>query len=214
MRVITGKFRGRKLQAPPGRGVRPPLDRVKEGYFNIVQGQVAGSNFLDLFAGSGSMGIEALSREARRVVFVEKRRDAQAALERNLEHVRLLLPYDPRIRMRPMAPDVEKDAFELLPLDAKEGVSRLAVRGETFRLAFVDPPYDYPHHEALLALIAESGMLDASSLVTIHHHKKRPMPPSVSNGTLEQVRTRAYGQSVLSFYRLAAAEENFSQTPP
>lgn len=199
MRVITGTFRGRRLHAPAGNSVRPPLDRVKEGYFNTVQMEVEGEKFLDLFAGSGSMGIEALSRGARRVVFVEKRSAALAAAESNLEHVRALAPYDPRLRMRPVMEGFEPDAFEILALDAKDAVSRLALRRETFHLVFVDPPYDYPHHEALLALLGESGILEDGAKVTIHHHKKRLLGEQL--GALKKYRVRAYGQSVLSFYQ-------------
>src|ERR687888_348600 len=89
MRVIAGSRKGHRIDAPPGRATRPTSDRVRENVFNLVQGWVEDASVLDLFAGSGAMGIEALSRGASRAVFVEGRKEACRAIERNLDKLRL-----------------------------------------------------------------------------------------------------------------------------
>jgi 16S rRNA (guanine(966)-N(2))-methyltransferase RsmD len=202
MRVITGRFRGRKLYAPPPSKWpgRPPLDRMKQGFFNIIQNDVYESRFLDLFAGTGSMGIEALSRYASRAVFVESHPAALESLYANLEHCRLLAPFDPRMRMRPLMPGVPKDTFEILPLDVHTALRRLEARGEEFDFVFTDPPFGYPRVTDILDSLGKGPLLSESVLVAVHHHKKAVLPESCG-AVLHLWRRRAYGQSVLSFYR-------------
>jgi 16S rRNA (guanine966-N2)-methyltransferase len=123
MRVIAGRFGGRRLSAPPGRLVRPTADRVREALFSIL-GDLGGLDVLDLFAGSGALGLEALSRGARRVVFVERAAAAQAVIEANI--TALGVPAE-EVSLR------RRDVFAALRA-AKEA-------GETYDLVFIDPPY-------------------------------------------------------------------------
>ena len=118
MRVISGKYRGRRLLEPSGRDVRPTADQVKEAVFNIIQFDIEGRRVLDLFAGTGQMGIEALSRGARECVFVDSSRDSLRLVKENLS------------RCGAEAPVVQCDALAYLR------------RGERFDLVFIDPPYD------------------------------------------------------------------------
>ena len=120
MRVITGSARGRKLEQLTGEDVRPTTDRVKEAVFSIIQFNIQGRRFLDLFAGSGQMGIEALSRGAKEAVFVDNRRESADIVRRNLKSTGL----DVNGKVVPM-----------------ESISYLAFNKEPFDIAFLDPPY-------------------------------------------------------------------------
>jgi 16S rRNA (guanine966-N2)-methyltransferase len=138
VRVIGGRARGRTLQAPVLPGLRPTSDRVREAIFDILysRGGVEGRSVVDLFAGSGALGIEALSRGARRAVFVERDRQAAAAIERNLAAV-----HDP---------EDDPQETEVVRADAETYLRR---RPERFDLAFCDPPYDYAGWESLLTVL-------------------------------------------------------------
>lgn len=120
MRVITGSARGRKLEQLSGEEVRPTTDRVKEAVFSIIQFNIQGRRFLDLFAGSGQMGIEALSRGAKEAVFVDNRRESVETVRRNLKSTGL-----------------EKNS-RVVPMDS---VSYLTLNREPFDIVFLDPPY-------------------------------------------------------------------------
>ncbi len=151
MRVIAGTARGLRLDAPPGRSTRPTLDRVRESIFNALTSAdlLAGSVVLDAFAGSGALGIEALSRGAEACVFVERDRAALAALRSNLE----------RTRLADRSTVVPGDAFALLGSSG-----RLA--GRSFGLALLDPPYGTEEWAALLGCIrAETVVIESDHVV-------------------------------------------------
>ncbi|MDO5733193.1 MAG: 16S rRNA (guanine(966)-N(2))-methyltransferase RsmD [Eubacteriales bacterium] len=122
-RVIAGRLRGRKLKTVPGMSTRPTTDRCKEALFNRIQMEVQDADFLDLCAGSGQIGIEALSRGARSVCFVEKSRQAARVIESNLQELGL------------------EDSAELLRMDLKSALQFLDRRQSSFDLIFCDPPY-------------------------------------------------------------------------
>lgn len=145
MRVISGKFRGRPLQVPGGKGVRPTSDRVREALFSVLFERVDGSRVLDLFAGAGSLGIEALSRNAASAIFVEPNRGHVKILERNLSFV--------------------SSPHELWPMKAEAALKKLAARSETFDLIFLDPPYDTSLLDTALEAIAEHGLLAAGGCI-------------------------------------------------
>ena len=121
MRVISGSARGKVLEAVQGMDTRPTTDRVKESVFNILQFRIAGADMLDLFAGTGQMGIEALSRGAAHAVFVDQAPRAVRVVERNLAAARV------------------KDRAEVMRADYRQALERL--RGQTFNVIFLDPPY-------------------------------------------------------------------------
>jgi len=189
-RVIAGSARGLRLVAPAA-GARPLGDRLKEALFAILEPELQGAAFLDLFAGSGAAGIEALSRGAARVVFVDRSADAFAATTRNLQATRLAA--------RGLI--VRGDAIAWL-----RGTGR---REGPFRAILVDPPYDEPAlSTAALEEIAAAGpgVLLASDGVLVAKHARRN-PPAARIGLLASVRERRFGESGLTFLRWQADEE-------
>ncbi len=178
MRVITGTARGRKLQTPAGTAVRPTSDMVKEAVFSIVQFEVEGALVLDLFAGSGQMGIEALSRGARSCVFVDNAKDSLAAVRENLRHCNLTAN----------AKVVAGDAIVFLR----------DYRGEPFDIAFLDPPYA----KGLLpaALIALSEHMTPSGVVLCETDRDTALPETAGN--LMFKKQYRYGQTKIVQYRI------------
>ena len=151
MRVVAGEFKGRRLHAPRGAATRPTADRVREALFSML-GDVAGARVLDLYAGSGALGIEALSRGAGSAVFVERDRRALAALRGNLEAV-----------------GVEADVRSLDAL-------RFVARGEgTFDLVFCDPPYDVAPRVAAPLAEGLPAMLDEDARIVTESDKRKPL---------------------------------------
>ncbi len=149
MRVTSGLFHGRRLQAPPGQEVRPTTDKVRQAIFNILVHEIQDARVLDLFAGSGALGIEAVSRGAEYAVFIEKNRQPLAALRRNLAHVSL----DSRV----------------IEADWLAGIRELRARNESFDLVFADPPYGAlcgdTIADAVLAENSTNGSVGKSSLL-------------------------------------------------
>ena len=174
MRIIAGSRKGHTIHAPRGRDTRPTSDRVRENVFNLV-GPVDGAAVLDLYAGSGAMGLEALSRGAARAVFVESDRDAMRAIERNLDKLRL--------------------AGTLLRQDAVTALATEAGTGRKYDLVLVDPPYDmYLDVQPKLArylpaVLAEDGLLVVET--DVRFEPDLPLPQRTS---------RKYGQARITVY--------------
>jgi len=180
MRVIAGEAKGRRLVAPKGLGTRPTADRVREALFGIVAPRIAGARVLDLFAGSGAVGIEALSRGAARAVFVERDRAALAALRQNLAR----LGFEPRARV--------------IARDAQAALRDLARAGARFELVFLDPPYAGDLALRTLAALGKGEHLAASALVIVQHRAKAELPEA--QGSLRRVRVRRFGETALTFF--------------
>jgi len=171
MRIIAGTHRGHRIEAPPGRGTRPTSDRVRENVFNIL-GPIDGAEVLDLYAGSGAMGLEALSRGAARAVFVERDPDAVRAIERNLDKLRL------------RATVLRQDAIAVLAAETRK-----------YDLVFVDPPYDmYPDLEPQLARSLPSVLNGDGVLVVETDARVEPALP------LELRTSRKYGSARITVY--------------
>lgn len=187
MRVITGSAKGRPLKTVKGREVRPTADRVKETLFSVIGARVVDARFLDLFAGSGNVGIEALSRGAALAVFVELQTAHLKVVEENLNYTGLM------------------DRAELIRRDARAALPDLGKRGRSFDLIFVDPPYGQDLCPASLEGIAAHGVLAEAGWVICEHHGKDPMPESV--GKLKRFRVLAMGETAVSLYREERAEE-------
>lgn len=181
MRVITGIAKGRRLKAPKGMDTRPTADRAKEALFNIIGTRVIDANFLDLFAGTGAIGIEALSRGAGRTVFVERSPKAVKVISENLELTRLI------------------DNTEILVLESDKAIDKLASRGEKFDIIFVDPPYRKGLERASLEKISQSTLLSTGGLVITESSKLDIPPEQVGRFLLK--RQGKYGDTVLSFYQ-------------
>ena len=146
MRVIAGTARSMPLQTIEGLETRPTTDRIKETLFNILQYQVPQSRFLDLFSGSGAIGIEALSRGAKQAVFVEKNHKAAECIRKNLEFTRL------------------SDRGSIIEADALTAIGRLKGQGE-FDLIYMDPPYRLGAERPVLSALAESGLTSEETVV-------------------------------------------------
>jgi 16S rRNA (guanine966-N2)-methyltransferase len=180
MRVIGGKVRGRRLEAPKGERVRPTLDRVRESLFNILMPRLPEARFLDLFAGSGANGIEALSRGATLCTFVDNDDVSLRALRKNLDTTGL----GAQARVRRL----------LLP----SGLARLAEEGVAYDLVFADPPYAFEKHDRLLKEVKELGLLADQGLIVLEHSSKTTLPEDL--GAVSRVRQTRYGDTSLSFY--------------
>lgn len=181
MRVITGSAKGKPLKTVKGRAIRPTADRVKESLFNVIGWRVVDADFLDLFAGSGNVGIEALSRGARSCVFVELMTPHLKVVAENLAATNL------------------KDRAELIRRDARAALVDLGQRQRRFHLIFVDPPYGQDLVPPSLELIAQHGLLAEEGWVICEHDRKDPVPDSA--GGLTKFRELVFGDTVLSLYR-------------
>jgi len=184
MRVIAGTFRSRQLKSLKGLALRPTSDRLRETLFNVLGDRVSGARFLDLFAGTGAVGIEALSRGAREVVFVENHLPAAALIRKNLESLGLT------------------SSARVLPVDAMRGMQELAVgrATEPFEIVFLDPPYAAAGEYArVLTFLGDALFLRDGSLVIAEHRKTSTLPEKV--GRLECVRVLRQGDASLTFYR-------------
>jgi 16S rRNA (guanine966-N2)-methyltransferase len=181
MRVTGGTDRGRKIRAPRSSGTRPTASRVREAVFNIL-GPAPDGPVLDLYAGTGAMGIEALSRGAPRAVFVERDSRALAILGRNLRELGFA------------------DRALILGTNVRTAVSRLGPT-EPFAWVFIDPPYATSEAERSLASLAGGDLLAPGAVVVVEHDKRR-LPPEAA-GDLKLVDRRFYGDTGISFYRRA-----------
>lgn len=187
MRVIAGTFRSRPLGAPRGLSTRPTSDRLRETLFNMLGGSIAGARFADLYAGSGAVGIEAVSRGATDVLFAEKNTGAIAAIRANL-------------RTLGIAGGFEIDFG---------GVAALLKRlpgSKPLDIVFLDPPYDEAEeYQRTLSTLGEGTLLHSGSLVIAEHTRKQPLQDRY--GVLGRTRTRLQGDASLSFYAPIAVEE-------
>lgn len=182
MRVITGTARGRKLTALEGLEVRPTTDMVKEAMFSILQFEVEGSNVLDLFAGSGQLGIEALSRGARFCVFVDSSRDSQNVTRQNLQHTGL------------------SGSARVAAMDY---AAFLRSTKEVFDIALLDPPYDKGLVQEALPLLVDR--MSPGGAILCETRVKEPLPEQV--GDFRRKKTYRYGKIMLTLYRRPAEEE-------
>jgi len=184
MRVIAGTFRSRQLKSLKGLALRPTSDRLRETLFNILGERVTGARFLDLFAGSGAVGIEALSRGAREVVFIENHAPATALIRKNLESLGI------------------QAGARVLTADVMRGMHELSAKPttESFEIVFLDPPYAAAGEYArVLAFLGDATFLGDGSLVIAEHRKTCTLPEKV--GRLERVRLLRQGDAGLTFYR-------------
>jgi 16S rRNA (guanine(966)-N(2))-methyltransferase RsmD len=188
VRVISGKYRGRKLKSPPSLKTRPTSDRLRETLFNILAPRIEGARFLDLCAGSGAVGIEALSRGAAHVTFVDRSRKMYALIETNLD---LLNLGDGKTEV------VSREALEFLSRNVKH-------EAEPFDVVFFDPPYAIDYEE-VLDYVGENaaGLLAQDGVVVVEHHKKKDLPKGF--GGLQRYRVVRQSDSCLTFYKLGAA---------
>jgi 16S rRNA (guanine966-N2)-methyltransferase len=197
MRVISGTYRSRILKSLKGFALRPTSDRLRETLFNVLGPGVAGSRFIDLFAGTGAIGIEALSRGAAEVVFIENHPPAVNLIRRNLASLGI------------------RSGFSVISSHALRGLAMLASRknaaGPGFDYVFLDPPYAAAkEYQRVLEFLGATDLLASGGIVIAEHRRKFDLPEEA--GALRRFRVLRQGDAALSFYRRgsAAGEENNS----
>lgn len=194
VRIIAGTLRSRSLQAPTGLATRPTSDRLRETLFNVLAPRIKGAVFLDLYAGSGAVGMEALSRGADRVTFVERAPAALAVLRANLAKLGLTAGF--RIESVSVGTCLRK----------MQKPDRTPGQAAAFDVVFLDPPYDAAQeYAATLSLLgaAQSGLLAADALVIAEHRRKERLEERY--GSLERTRLLEQGDASLSFYAMREA---------
>jgi 16S rRNA (guanine(966)-N(2))-methyltransferase RsmD len=188
MRVIAGKYRSRLLQSLPGLDIRPTSDRLRETLFNVLTAgnpnALEGTVWIDFYAGTGAVGIEALSRGAAQVHFVESSAPAAELIKKNLRTLGI------------------GDGFEVLKLDAARALKSLDAGGVHANFVFLDPPYRMEaEYSRILAALSLSQLVNSESLVIAEHQKK--FDPGEEFGGLKRYRKLVQGDATLSFYRSA-----------
>ena len=181
MRIIGGERKGRVITMPKGVAVRPTQDRVREAVFNIIREVVPGSCALDLFAGSGAFGMEALSRGAESAIFIDNNTECIKVIKHNLA----LLGYD-----APRAQVFKKDGIKVLEAFAEQNIK--------FDLVFMDPPYYMDLAKNALIKIGSYDILSQHSFIIIEHSKKDDLPEKSSN--LRLFKRKNYGDTAISLY--------------
>lgn len=187
MRVIAGKAKGKLLYAPSGMNTRPITAKMKEALFNIWQNEVIDADFLDLFAGSGSMGIEALSRGAKKAVFVELDKHAIDVIKENIKNCKF------------------NDCAVVYKDDVFNRISLLKATNQTFDIIYLDPPFtrDEIFHPVLEA-VTEADILNQDGEIAIRTVKEKEMPEEI--GDYYRYKLKIYGQSAIHFYCKYAEE--------
>jgi 16S rRNA (guanine966-N2)-methyltransferase len=179
MRVLAGALKGQRLTTPRGRTTRPTADQVRIACLDTLMPFLHRGPFLDLFAGAGGVGIEALSRGAPSAIFVEQDGAALRALRDNVERLGL------------------GERARVLRADAARAVADLAAEGLRFAVVFLDPPYDSPRAAAALEAVAAGDVLLPAAVVVLQHMTK--MPPPSSPGVLAVWKARRFGETTLTF---------------
>jgi 16S rRNA (guanine966-N2)-methyltransferase len=183
MRVIAGTARSLRLTAPKGLAIRPTSDAMRETLFNVIGGVVTEGAFLDVYAGSGSVGIEALSRGAPRCAFIERDRRCVQAIVRNLENTAL------------------SSRAAVVRGDARRVVVRAAREHGPFRIAFVDPPYGDPGAADVVLSLLAPGALEAEGVLILQRSRRDDAP-----GLPEPTSTRPFGETELLFFSVPSEE--------
>jgi len=186
MRIISGSAKGTKLGSLKGLSIRPTLDRVRESFFNQINADIQGAGFLDLFAGSGATGIEALSRGAENVVFVEKNSGARRLILNNLEKCRF-------------GNEAQSDKkWTLINVSAQVAIPLLVKEESRFDIVYVDPPFGDDLYKQVLLSLSESKLLNESAQVVVEHDRKTDLEETY--GKLSLIKSRRIGDSCLSFF--------------
>lgn len=182
MRIVAGQWRGRHLAIPKGRGIRPTLERVREAMFDVLQADIPGAVVLDLCAGSGALGFEALSRGAQRVRWCDADPRCVDAIRENADRLGVVL---------------KPKSVQAVP--ALDAIRRLSRDGETFDVVFLDPPYEAGIYDETLLALALAACVNRGGVVAVEHGKHIDLSPSY--GHLVRDRVRQYGDTYVTYYR-------------
>ncbi|MBU1742880.1 MAG: 16S rRNA (guanine(966)-N(2))-methyltransferase RsmD [Proteobacteria bacterium] len=188
LRIIAGRFKGRRLRVPRGQAVRPTTERVREAVFDILGPRVAGAVVLDLFAGTGAMALEALSRGAARAVLIEANPESIRAANHNVEALEVA------------------DRVRIISRDARQGPGP---GDDRFDLIFVDPPYGEATAAAALEGVGRSRRLHPDGIMIVEHAARLDLPDVTSH--LERIDQRRYGRTCVSFYVCRQTEKKDSR---
>lgn len=183
MRVIGGSSRGRRLQTPRGLSIRPTSDKVKESLFNILGGmlgQLDGCTVLDIFAGTGNLGIEALSRGAKSAVFIDNSRESATIIAKNLSCTGFT------------------DKSRVILKDFCQALGMLESAGDVFQLIFCDPPYQKGLTERCLKQLGKSSIFDKQTVIVAEFSSREDI--AECHGCLQQIDKRVYGDTALAFF--------------
>lgn len=190
MRIISGTARGRTIVAPAGDRTRPTQDKVRESLFNIIRWDVMDARVLDLFAGTGALSLESLSRGAKSAVMIDADRAACEAIKKNIAACRM------------------GDRARLIVRDYRQAIDQLASEGTQFDVAFLDPPYRMENTGEMCAALYDKGLLAKAFLLVVEH--KRGLAPLVDE-RFEAFDQRDYGDTQITFIRSAARAEDETQ---
>jgi 16S rRNA (guanine966-N2)-methyltransferase len=186
MRIISGTSRGRRLTTPKGHALRPTSDRVKESIFNILGDDVEGKMVLDLFAGTGNLGIEALSRGAKSTCFVEKATVASKMIRKNLLQCGF------------------SGQAEVLPIEVNRSITLLEARGASFDLILMDPPYEKEWIQRTLVKLNNHNIYHEGSILVIEHSRREPLPQKTGRWAI--IKQRMIGDTIISFLQATPQE--------
>lgn len=181
MRVISGNLRGTKLYTLEGMDTRPTLDRVKESLFNMINFELRNSTFLDLFAGSGSIGIEAISRGANKVVMCEKSKDAAIIINKNIEKTRV------------------QNNVTLYNMDFEKCINEKL--NDKFDIIFLDPPYKTDYAYKATKLLLEKKLITKQTIIILETDIEQIVENQFQNLDLEEFKKKKYGRACLLFYK-------------
>ncbi len=181
MRVVSGEYRGRKLKSLTGDNTRPTSDKVKESIFNIIGPYFEGGQVLDLFAGSGGLAIEAISRGMDEAVCVDRNFQAMKIIQENIQITK------------------EPEKFETLKMDANQAIKRLSLEKRSFDLILLDPPYAKQEIVTQIEKIIEGKLLNSAAMIVCETDKSVQLPENILN--LTRIRQQVYGISAVTIYR-------------
>ena len=194
MRIITGKVRGLQLTVPKNMDVRPTADRVKESLFNIIGSRIIGAEVLDLFAGTGNLGLESWSRNAKHITFIDESRESLRLVNSNINKCRA------------------QDACTVLKGNAVNVAERLYIQKQRFDFVFCDPPYNKGWIEKIVELLARCPFIRTGGYLVVErsaHNELPPLPPDYEN-----IRTQQYGETLVDFILYQPSEtQNVEEKP-
>ena len=182
MRIISGKARGTKLYTLEGTNTRPTLDRVKESIFNIIQNEIEGATVLDLFAGSGAIGLECLSRGAKKAILCDKSKEAVEIIKRNIEKTHM------------------EECAKIINTDFETCLEKL--KNEQFDIIYIDPPYATDYIFKSLKKIKEIGIAKEESIIIIETDDEQRILKDIGNIEIKIVDKRKYGRATIIFLEI------------
>lgn len=188
MRVISGIAKGRSLQPVPGKGTRPTSDKIKEAIFSMIGPYFQGGHVLDLFAGTGALGIEALSRGMEKGIFIDMERNCMDIIRQNLQITGL------------------SEKAEIYRNEASKAVKALAKRGLKFDLVFLDPPYKLIYMEELLLQMQSPDLFSKDAVIVLEHDASTQFSDQIDH--LIKDKYVVYGDTAITIYRKATSEKN------